>query len=97
MGHSIHVLCHSGCFYSGGLGLDANIPRGCKANHFLVNVGNGLIPWQIVGFLAAGLTYAPSLINTLVYSSDGAKEASAAGFILLSMVMVRICSKLAES
>ncbi len=36
-----------------------------------------------------GLVYMPSIINVLVYSSDGAKEASAAGFILLSMVMVR--------
>ncbi len=43
---------------------------------------------QIVGFLAAGLTYSTAIVNTLVYSSDGAKEASAAGFILLSMVMV---------
>ena len=43
---------------------------------------------QIVGFLAVGLVYMPSIINVLVYSSDGAKEASAAGFILLSMVMV---------
>ena len=46
--------------------------------------------WQIVGFLAVGLVYMPSIINVLVYSSDGAKEASAAGFILLSMVMVSI-------
>ena len=45
-------------------------------------------PLQIVGFLAVGLVYMPSIINVLVYSSDGAKEASAAGFILLSMVMV---------
>ena len=43
---------------------------------------------QVVGFLAAGLTYSTAIINTLVYDSDGAKEASAAGFILLSMVMV---------
>ena len=43
---------------------------------------------QVVGFLAAGLTYATAIVNTLVYSSDPAKEASAAGFILLSMVMV---------
>ncbi|KAL9128453.1 MAG: hypothetical protein Q9217_002886, partial [Psora testacea] len=42
----------------------------------------------IVGFLAAGLTYSTAIINTLVYDSDGAKEASAAGFILLSMVMI---------
>ncbi|KAL9098433.1 MAG: hypothetical protein Q9163_005902 [Psora crenata] len=43
---------------------------------------------KIVGFLAAGLTYSTSIINTLVYDEDGAKEASAAGFILLSMVMI---------
>ena len=60
-------------------------------------VSKVLISWQIVGFLAAGLTYAPSLINTLVYSSDGAKEASAAGFILLSMVMVGLPATYAAS
>lgn len=43
---------------------------------------------QIVGFLAAGLTYSTAIINDLVYSPDGDKEAAAAGFILLSMVMV---------
>ena len=43
---------------------------------------------QIVGFLAAGLTYSTSIINDLVYSPEGDKEAAAAGFILLSMVMV---------
>lgn len=43
---------------------------------------------QVVGFLAAGLTYSTSIVNDLVYSPDGDKEAAAAGFILLSMVMV---------
>ena len=43
---------------------------------------------QIVGFLAAGLTYSTSITNDLVYSPEGDKEAAAAGFILLSMVMV---------
>lgn len=43
---------------------------------------------QIVGFLAAGLVFTSSVINALVYSADGAKEAAAAGFILLSMVAV---------
>ena len=43
---------------------------------------------QIVGFLAAGLTYSTSIVNELVYSPEGSKEAAAAGFILLSMVMV---------
>lgn len=47
-----------------------------------------MIP-QIVGFLAAGLTYTTAVINTLVYDSEGSKEAAAAGLILLSMVTVR--------
>lgn len=42
----------------------------------------------IVGFLAAGLVFTTSSVNSLIYYSDGAKEAGAAGFILLSMVMV---------
>lgn len=42
----------------------------------------------IVGFLAAGLTYSTSIINDLVYSPQGDREAAAAGFILLSMVMI---------
>jgi SHO1 osmosensor len=44
---------------------------------------------QIVGFLAAGLVFCSSIINALVYSPEGPKEAAAAGFILLSMVSVR--------
>ena len=47
-----------------------------------------LIEMQVVGFLAAGLVFTTSSVNTLVYSPDGAKEAAAAGFILLSMVAV---------
>ena len=43
----------------------------------------------IVGFLAAGLVFTTSSVNSLIYYSDGAKEAAAAGFILLSMVAVR--------
>lgn len=43
---------------------------------------------QIVGFLGAGLVFTTSSVNSLVYSSDGAHEAAAAGFILLSMVAV---------
>ncbi|KAF2398083.1 high osmolarity signaling protein SHO1 [Trichodelitschia bisporula] len=42
----------------------------------------------IVGFLGAALVFTTSAVNTLVYSSSGAKEASAAGFILLSMVAI---------
>ncbi|KAL8952064.1 MAG: hypothetical protein Q9222_002016 [Ikaeria aurantiellina] len=42
----------------------------------------------IVGFLATGLVYTSSIVNALVYDSDGAMEAAAAGFILLSMVAI---------
>lgn len=45
----------------------------------------------IVGFLAAALVFTTSSVNSLIYYSDGAKEAGAAGFILLSMVAVCIC------
>jgi SHO1 osmosensor len=44
--------------------------------------------YKVVGFLAAGLVFTSSVVNALVYSADGAKEAAAAGFILLSMVAV---------
>lgn len=43
----------------------------------------------IVGFLAAGLIMTSVSVNELIYTSNGAKEAAAAGFILLSMVNVR--------
>lgn len=42
----------------------------------------------IVGYLACGLVLATSSVNGLVYSDNGAKEAAAAGFILLSMVTI---------
>ena len=42
----------------------------------------------IVGFLSAGLVFTTSSVNSLIYYSDPAKEAAAAGFILLSMVCV---------
>lgn len=45
---------------------------------------------QIVGFLAAGMIMTTSSVNALVYQNDGAREAAAAGFILLSMVEVGI-------
>lgn len=48
---------------------------------------------QITGYLAAGLVFTTSAVNALVYSPEGSDEAAAAGFILLSMVAVRIqCS-----
>lgn len=45
----------------------------------------------IVGFMAAGLVFTTSSVNSLIYWSNPAKEAAAAGFILLSMVSVRLC------
>lgn len=48
----------------------------------------------VTGYLAAGLVLTTSSVNGLVYSSNGAKEAAAAGFILLSMVTVCIRSPL---
>jgi SHO1 osmosensor len=38
--------------------------------------------------LAAGLVFTSSAVNSLIYAPSGAKEASAAGFILLSIVSV---------
>lgn len=42
----------------------------------------------IVGFLACGLVLTSSSVNSLIYSSNGAKEATAAGHILLSIVNI---------
>jgi SHO1 osmosensor len=42
----------------------------------------------VVGYLACGLVLSSSSVNGLVYANNGAKEAAAAGFILLSMVTV---------
>ncbi|ORY54715.1 high osmolarity signaling protein SHO1 [Pseudomassariella vexata] len=42
----------------------------------------------LVGYLACGLVLTSSSVNALVYSSSGAREAAAAGFILLSMVSI---------
>ncbi len=53
-----------------------------RVNSLIINVR------QIVGFLAAGLVFTTSAVDVLVYSPVGAKEAAAAGHILLSMVAV---------
>jgi len=42
----------------------------------------------IVGFLSAGIVLTSSAVNSLIYSPQGAKEAAAAGHILLSMVAI---------
>lgn len=42
----------------------------------------------IVGYLACGLVLTSSSVNSLIYTNDKAKEATAAGHILLSMVNI---------
>jgi SHO1 osmosensor len=42
----------------------------------------------LVGYLGCGLVLSTSSVNGMIHTSHGAKEASAAGFILLSMVTV---------
>ncbi|EKD12491.1 uncharacterized protein L3040_008184 [Drepanopeziza brunnea f. sp. 'multigermtubi'] len=42
----------------------------------------------IVGYLACGLVLTSSSVNSLIYAANGAKEATAAGHILLSMVNI---------
>ncbi len=44
----------------------------------------------IVGYLGCGLVLSTSSVNGLIHTSMAAKEAAAAGFILLAMVNVRI-------
>lgn len=39
----------------------------------------------LTGFLAAGLVFTTSAVNALIYFPEAAKEAAAAGFILLSI------------
>ncbi len=50
--------------------------------------------WPLSDNLACGLVLTTSSVNGLVYSTNGAKEAAAAGFILLSMVTVRCAASL---
>jgi SHO1 osmosensor len=42
----------------------------------------------LVGYMGAGLVLTSSSVNSLIYFSDGARQAAAAGFILLSMVNI---------
>lgn len=62
----------------------------CIIGVFVVIASNTIQTYHVavVGFLAAGLVLTTSSVNSLVYSSEGAKEAAAAGHILLSMVAV---------
>lgn len=44
----------------------------------------------LVGYMGAGLVLTSSSVNSLIYYSEGSRQAAAAGFILLSMVNVRL-------
>lgn len=43
---------------------------------------------QCVGFLACGLFLTTSSVNSLIYSSNGAAEAAAAGYLLLAIITI---------
>ena len=64
---------------------------GCIVGVFVTVATNSIATYHvaIVGFMGAGLVFTTSSVNSLIYYSNGAKEAGAAGFILLSMVAVR--------
>lgn len=47
-------------------------------------------PGQVVGYLGPGLIVTTISVNSLVYQSQSTKQAAAAGFILLSMVIVSV-------
>lgn len=44
----------------------------------------------LVGYMGAGLVLTSSSVNSLIYYSEGSRQAAGAGFILLSMVNVRL-------
>ena len=46
----------------------------------------------LVGYLACGLVLTTSSVNNLLYTFSGARQAAAAGFMLLSMVLVGLIS-----
>ncbi|CAJ2504177.1 Uu.00g115710.m01.CDS01 [Anthostomella pinea] len=55
---------------------------------FIVVASDSIQTYHIalVGYIGAGLVLNSSSVNSLIYSAEGARQAAAAGFILLSMV-----------
>ena len=87
VGNCIHALLHY--WHNGRLRIRlGQYIQHCRKSRGKLFSQHILIASQIVGYLAAGLVFTTSAVNSLVYSSDGAKEAAAAGFILLSMVQI---------
>jgi len=62
----------------------------CIVGVFVVVASNTSMTYHVavVGFLGAGIVLTSSAVNSLIYSSNGAKDAAAAGHILLAMVAV---------
>lgn len=51
----------------------------------------------MTGLLSAGLVFTTSSVNSLIYSAHPAKEAAAAGFILLSIDSVCSCMRISST
>lgn len=62
----------------------------CIVGVFIVIASNTLATYRvaIVGFLAAAIILCSSATDSLIYTSNGAKEAASAGHMLLTMVAV---------
>lgn len=56
--------------------------------YVLCSVLEAILTAQIVGYLSAALVCNTLGVNSLIYSGQGGRQAAAAGFILLSMVVV---------
>jgi SHO1 osmosensor len=50
----------------------------------------------MTGLLSAGLVFTTSSVNSLIYQAQPAKEAAAAGFILLSIDSVCSCTSISK-
>jgi hypothetical protein len=88
VGHRLYALLHSRHHFRLRFGLCKYI-RHCRKQGLLASSETLQADRsKITAYLAAGLVFTTSAVNSLVYSSDAAKEAAAAGFILLSMVAV---------
>ncbi|KAL1971044.1 hypothetical protein VTN77DRAFT_2878 [Rasamsonia byssochlamydoides] len=63
---------------------------GCIIGIFFVVASDTSLVYgvAVVGYLAAGLVFTTLAVNSLVYQPQASKQAAAAGFILLSMVII---------
>lgn len=86
VGPCLHVLLHcrhhNHCWRSGR----RHLP--CRGTSILERESLVSNNPQIASYLAAGLVFTSSAVNNTIYEGDPAKEAAAAGYILLSMIAV---------